>query len=92
MNESDTEANTKAIDSLLNYETVKYSATRSARPGATTSVPPTKGQRKSRTRWLCSTAGRLVFTRGAAPVMVMAGLDVAAGTKTSAISCWSTRS
>ena len=24
MNESDTEANTKAIDSLLNYETVKY--------------------------------------------------------------------
>ena len=25
MNESDTEANTKAIDSLLNYETVKYS-------------------------------------------------------------------
>ncbi|WP_369334450.1 ABC transporter transmembrane domain-containing protein, partial [Stenotrophomonas maltophilia] len=24
MNDSDTEANTKAIDSLLNYETVKY--------------------------------------------------------------------
>ena len=24
MNESDTEANTKAVDSLLNYETVKY--------------------------------------------------------------------
>ncbi len=24
MNESDTEANTKAIDSLLNFETVKY--------------------------------------------------------------------
>ena len=26
MNESDTDANTKAIDSLLNYETVKYFA------------------------------------------------------------------
>src|SRR5258708_19564893 len=26
MNESDSDANTKAIDSLLNYETVKYSA------------------------------------------------------------------
>ena len=24
MNDSDTDANTKAIDSLLNYETVKY--------------------------------------------------------------------
>ena len=24
MNESDTDANTKAVDSLLNYETVKY--------------------------------------------------------------------
>ena len=31
MNESDTEANTKAIDSLLNYETVKYFGAETAR-------------------------------------------------------------
>ncbi|MGP8083754.1 MAG: metal ABC transporter permease, partial [Terracidiphilus sp.] len=29
MNESDTDANTKAIDSLLNFETVKYFGTES---------------------------------------------------------------
>ena len=37
MNDSDTDANTKAIDSLLNYETVKYFVGRGARRrGATT--------------------------------------------------------
>jgi ATP-binding cassette subfamily B protein len=36
MNELDSKANTRAIDSLLNYETVKYSATRSSRRAATT--------------------------------------------------------
>ena len=36
MNDTDQEANTKAIDSLLNYETVKISATRRMRPAATT--------------------------------------------------------
>ena len=46
MNETDSEANTKAIESLLNYETVKASATRSTRRGASTprsaatSAPP----------------------------------------------------
>ncbi len=38
MNDSDNDANTKAIDSLLNYETVKYfSAEERERPRATTS-------------------------------------------------------
>ena len=32
MNESDTEANTKAIDSLLNFETVKYFGAEDAKP------------------------------------------------------------
>ena len=36
MNESDTDANTKAIDSLLNFETVNISAPKTARRRDTT--------------------------------------------------------
>jgi len=36
MNDSDTEANTKAIDSLLNYETVKYFGAEEREASATT--------------------------------------------------------
>ena len=36
MNESDTDANTKAIDSLLNFETVKYFGAESGKPRDTT--------------------------------------------------------
>ena len=60
MNESDTEANTKAIDSLLNYETVKYFGAENARPGATTiRWRPTRGPASRPTRRLpCSMPGR----------------------------------
>jgi ATP-binding cassette subfamily B protein len=36
MNDSDTDANTKAIDSLLNYETVKYFVAEEREASATT--------------------------------------------------------
>ena len=40
MNESDTDANTKAIDSLLNFETVKYFNAEGARRRAMTNPSP----------------------------------------------------
>jgi ABC-type transport system involved in Fe-S cluster assembly fused permease/ATPase subunit len=40
MNDQDTDANQKAIDSLLNFETVKYFGAERARPTATTARWP----------------------------------------------------
>ena len=61
MNTRNTEANTKAVDSLLNYETVKYFANeaheaRALRPRACgpTSAPRSRAKR----RWRCSMSGR----------------------------------
>ena len=47
MNDSDTEANTKAIDSLLNYETVKYFSAEAARSRA---LRPLDGALRARQR------------------------------------------
>ena len=47
MNDSDTEANTKAIDSLLNYETVKYFSAEAARGRA---LRPLDGALRARQR------------------------------------------
>jgi ATP-binding cassette subfamily B protein len=85
MNESDSEANTKAIDSLLNYETVKYfgaeerEATRYDRSMAVYQ----EASVKSYTSLAMLNAGQaLIFTVALTACMVMAGLDVAAGSKT----------
>ncbi len=85
MNESDSDANTKAIDSLLNYETVKYFAAearetrrydRSMERYETASV-------KSYTSLAVLNAGQAaVFTVGLAAVMVMCALDVQSGKNT----------
>ena len=85
MNESDSDANTKAIDSLLNYETVKYFASearetrrydRSMERYETASV-------KSYTSLAVLNAGQAaVFTVGLAAVMVMCALDVQSGKNT----------
>ncbi len=85
MNESDTDANTKAIDSLLNYETVKYFgaerwetaryARSMARYEKATVNPYTS------LAWL--NAGQaLIFSIGLASVMVMCVLDIRAGRQT----------
>jgi ABC-type transport system involved in Fe-S cluster assembly fused permease/ATPase subunit len=85
MNESDSEANTKAIDSLLNYETVKYfgaeerEATRYDRSMAVYQ----EASVKSYTSLAMLNAGQaLIFTVALTACMVMAGLDVVAGSKT----------
>jgi ATP-binding cassette subfamily B protein len=85
MNESDSEANTKAIDSLLNYETVKYfgaeerEATRYDRSMAVYQ----EASVKSYTSLALLNAGQaVIFTIALTACMVMAGLDIAAGNKT----------
>ncbi len=51
MNDSDTDANTKAVDSLLNFETVKYFGAESARTRATTARwRPTRRRARGATR------------------------------------------
>ena len=85
MNESDSDANTKAIDSLLNYETVKYFAAearetrrydRSMERYETASV-------KSYTSLAVLNAGQAaIFTAGLAAVMVMCAIDVQSGKNT----------
>jgi ATP-binding cassette subfamily B protein len=85
MNESDTDANTKAIDSLLNYETVKYfgAEEREARRYDLSMAAYEKASIKSYTSLAVLNAGQAaIFTAALTAVMVMAGLDVAAGTKT----------
>jgi ABC-type transport system involved in Fe-S cluster assembly fused permease/ATPase subunit len=82
MNESDTEANTKAIDSLLNYETVKYygAEQREARRYDASMAAYERASVKAYTSLAVLNAGQAaIFTSALTLCMVMAGLDVAAG-------------
>jgi len=85
MNDSDTEANTKAIDSLLNFETVKYfnnermEAERFDRSMARYEVAATKTW--TSLGWLNFGQG-VIFGVGMAIVMWMSALEVMAGTQT----------
>jgi ATP-binding cassette, subfamily B, heavy metal transporter len=85
MNESDSEANTKAIDSLLNYETVKYfdAEEREAKRYDRSMAVYQEASVKSYTSLALLNAGQaVIFTAALTACMVMAGLDVAAGSKT----------
>jgi ATP-binding cassette, subfamily B, heavy metal transporter len=85
MNESDSDANTKAIDSLLNYETVKYFAAelressrynRSMERYETASV-------KSYVSLAALNAGQaVIFTIGLAATMVLCAYGIERGTNT----------
>ncbi len=85
MNDSDTDANTKAIDSLLNYETVKYfnnermEAERFDRSMARYERAATKTW--TSLGWLNFGQG-LIFGVGMAITMVMSAREVQAGTQT----------
>jgi len=85
MNESDTEANTKAIDSLLNYETVKYFGAE-AREAARYDRSMERYERASvrtYTSLAMLNAGQaVIFTVGLAVVMVMCAIGVRNGTHT----------
>ncbi len=84
-NESDTDANTKAIDSLLNFETVKYfnnermEAERFDRSMARYEVAATKGW--TSLGWLNFGQG-VIFGIGMTVAMVLSAREVMAGTQT----------
>ncbi len=85
MNESDTDANTKAIDSLLNYETVKYfvAEERETRRYDRSMERYEKASVQAYTSLAVLNAGQAgIFTVGLAVAMVMCALGVRAGTNT----------
>jgi ATP-binding cassette, subfamily B, heavy metal transporter len=85
MNESDSDANTKAIDSLLNYETVKYfgAEEREAARYDRSVGAYAEASIKSYTSLAVLNAGQaVIFAVALTACMLMAGLDIAAGTKT----------
>jgi ABC-type transport system involved in Fe-S cluster assembly fused permease/ATPase subunit len=85
MNDSDTDANTKAIDSLLNYETVKYfnnermEADRFDRSMARYEVAATKTW--TSLGWLNFGQG-VIFGAGMLIIMLLSAREVQAGTQT----------
>jgi ATP-binding cassette subfamily B protein len=85
MNESDTEANTKAIDSLLNYETVKYfgAEAREAQRYDRSMERYERASVRTYTSLATLNAGQaVIFTFGLAAVMVMCAIGVRRGTHT----------
>jgi len=85
MNESDTDANVKAVDSLLNYETVKYfgAETREAERYDRSMARYEDASIRAYTSLAVLNAGQaVVFTLGLAAVMVLCAYEIAAGTKT----------
>ena len=85
MNESDTEANVKAIDSLLNYETVKYfvAEEREARRYDRSMARYEEASVKAYVSLAVLNAGQaIIFTIGLAAVMVMCAYGIRRGTNT----------
>jgi ABC-type transport system involved in Fe-S cluster assembly fused permease/ATPase subunit len=85
MNESDTEANTKAIDSLLNYETVKYfgNEEHEARRYDVSMQKYERASVKSHTTLSLLNIGQgFIIAAGVTVVMLMAAQGVVAGAMT----------
>jgi ATP-binding cassette, subfamily B, heavy metal transporter len=85
MNESDTEANTKAIDSLLNYETVKYfsSEQREATRYDRSMERYERASVKTYTSLAVLNTGQaVIFTGGLTATMLMCAFAVRGGSKT----------
>ena len=85
MNDSDTDANTKAIDSLLNFETVKYfgNETMEAERYDVSMARYEKAATQTWTSlgWLNFGQG-VIFSAGMGIAMVMSAMEVRAGTQT----------
>src|ERR1700694_1406525 len=85
MNESDTEANTKAIDSLLNYETVKYFSAEE-REATRYDRSMERYERASVKTYtslaILNTGQAIIFTAGLTAIMLMCAIEVRNGTKT----------
>jgi ATP-binding cassette subfamily B protein len=85
MNDSDTDANVKAIDSLLNYETVKYFSAeqREAERYDKSMARYEDASIRAYTSLAVLNAGQaVIFTFGLAAAMVMCAYEIQAGTKT----------
>jgi len=85
MNESDTDANTKAIDSLLNYETVKYfgaEARESARYDRSMARYEQASVEAYTSLAVLNAGQAAIFTAGLTVAMVMCAYGIAAGTQT----------
>jgi ATP-binding cassette subfamily B protein len=85
MNESDTDANTKAVDSLLNYETVKYFSAeeREATRYDRSMERYERASVQAYTSLSVLNAGQaVIFTAGLATVMVMCAYGIRNGTNT----------
>jgi ATP-binding cassette subfamily B protein len=85
MNDSDTDANVKAIDSLLNYETVKYFSAeeREAARYDRSMARYEDASVKAYTSLAVLNAGQaLIFTCGLAATMVMCAIGIRNGTNT----------
>ena len=85
MNESDTDANTKAIDSLLNYETVKYFGAEARE--ATRYDRSMEGYERASVKTYTSlavlnTGQAVIFTVGLTATMLMCAIGVRAGHNT----------
>jgi ABC-type transport system involved in Fe-S cluster assembly fused permease/ATPase subunit len=85
MNDSDTEANTKAIDSLLNYETVKYFSAEE-REATRYDRSMERYERASVKTYtslaVLNTGQAIIFTAGLTAIMLMCAIEVRNGTKT----------
>ena len=84
MNDSDTDANVKAIDSLLNYETVKYFSAeeREASRYDRAMARYEEASVKAYTSLAVLNAGQaMIFTFGLAAAMVMCAFEIKAGTQ-----------
>jgi ABC-type transport system involved in Fe-S cluster assembly fused permease/ATPase subunit len=85
VNSADTESNSKAIDSLINYEAVKYFNTEDREVERYDSVMRRyeDASVKSITSLsMTNSANTIVFTMGLGAAMIMCALEVKAGTKT----------
>jgi ATP-binding cassette, subfamily B, heavy metal transporter len=85
MNDSDTEANTKAIDSLLNYETVKYFSAEERE--ASRYDRSMEGYERASVKTYTSlavlnTGQAIIFTAGLTATMLMCAIGVRSGTNT----------
>src|SRR5258707_2759872 len=85
MNDSDTEANTKAIDSLLNYETVKYFGAED-REASRYDHSMERYERNSVKTYtslaVLNTGQAVIFTAGLTATMLMCAIGVRNGTNT----------
>src|SRR6476659_2498432 len=85
MNDSDTDANVKAIDSLLNYETVKYFSAEereAARYDRAMARYEDASVRAYTSLAVLNAGQAVIFTIGLAAVMVMCAFAIRAGSKT----------